>query len=255
MKLSGMANLVKMSAVKYSPEILIGFGIVGMITAGVMAVKATPKAIRLNEESKREKEEKKEEFTKADSVKACWKCYAPSIAICVISAGCIIGGTSVNVRRNAALAAAYTMSETALAEYKEKVVEVVGDKKEKQIRDQMAQEKVTEASAKGKEVIITGKGKTLCYDAISGRHFESDIDTIKLAVSELNRRLILEDYISLNEFYYEIGLKPTKGGNDLGWNIKNGEISCSYSAVLDGDIPCIYIDYSVAPRYNYHDLL
>ena len=33
--------------VKHSPEILTGIGITGMITAGVMAVKATPKALDL----------------------------------------------------------------------------------------------------------------------------------------------------------------------------------------------------------------
>ena len=40
-------NAVKKSTIKHSPEILTGIGIAGMATATVMAVRATPKALRL----------------------------------------------------------------------------------------------------------------------------------------------------------------------------------------------------------------
>ena len=39
---------------KRSPEILTGFGIAGMITTTVLAVKATPKALKLIEEAEKE---------------------------------------------------------------------------------------------------------------------------------------------------------------------------------------------------------
>ena len=47
-------NSAKQSVSKHSPEILTGIGIAGMITTTVLAVKATPKALKLIEERKRE---------------------------------------------------------------------------------------------------------------------------------------------------------------------------------------------------------
>ena len=45
-------NTVKAGTIKHSPEILTGVGIAGMITTTVLAVKATPKALRLIDDKK-----------------------------------------------------------------------------------------------------------------------------------------------------------------------------------------------------------
>ena len=47
---------VKMVVSKHSPEILTGIGIAGMITTTILAVKATPKALTLVEDKKKELE-------------------------------------------------------------------------------------------------------------------------------------------------------------------------------------------------------
>lgn len=39
-------------------------------------------------------------------------------------------------------------------------------------------------------------------------------------------------YISLNDFYYEIGLDPIKIGSDIGWNIDDGYIDLRFSSQL-----------------------
>ena len=52
-------NTVKKAVEKKVPEILIAFGIAGMITTTVLAVKATPKAM---EKIKEVEKNKKEEF-------------------------------------------------------------------------------------------------------------------------------------------------------------------------------------------------
>ena len=46
-------KMVKTFTKKHSPEILTGIGIAGMVTTTVLAVKATPKALRLIEEEKK----------------------------------------------------------------------------------------------------------------------------------------------------------------------------------------------------------
>ena len=241
---------LKTAIKKHSPEILTGIGIAGMITTTVMAVRATPKALILIEERKEEIGAEKLEVV--DVVKTTWFCYIPAAITGTLSIVCLIGASSVNARRNAALATAYTLSESALKDYQGKVVEMFGEKKHETVKDAVAKDKIEKNPVVTREVIITEKGNTLCYDAISGRYFKGDIDKIKKAECELNRQM----YVSLNDFYYEVGLDNIKIGDELGWNIDNGYIDLSFSSQLASDgTPCLVIDYSIAPRYNFSELM
>ena len=245
---------LKTAIKKHSPEILTGIGIAGMITTTVMAVRATPKALILIEE--RKEEIGAEKLEAMDMVKTTWSCYIPAAITGTLSVACLIGASSVNARRNAALATAYTLSESALKDYQGKVIEMFGEKKNEAVKDAVAKDKVEKNPVVTREVIITEKGNTLCYDAISGRYFKSDIEKIKKAECELNRQMLDDMYVSLNDFYYEIGLDSVKLGDELGWNVDSGYIDLSFSSQLASDgTPCLVIDYSVAPRYDYRNLL
>lgn len=251
--LSKIAKNVQTAMKKHSPEILTGIGIAGMITTTVMAVRATPKALLLIAERECEDESVFPNLTLLEKVKTTWTCYVPAAITGIMSVSCLIGASSVNVRRNAALATAYTLSESALKEYQEKVIETIGEKKEETVRDAIAKDRLDNNPVSSREVIITEKGNTLCYDAISGRYFKSDIDKIKKAVNEINRNMLDEMYVSLNDFYYEIGLDNTKIGDDLGWNVNDGFVDLRFSSQLATDgTPCLVIDYNVAPRYDYY---
>ena len=220
-----------------------------MITTTVMAVRATPKALILIEE--RKEEIGAEKLEAMDMVKTAWACYIPAAITGTLSVACLIGASSVNARRNAALATAYTLSESALKDYQGKVIEMFGEKKNEAVKDAVAKDKVEKNPVVTREVIITEKGNTLCYDAISGRYFKSDIEKIKKAECELNRQMLDDMYVSLNDFYYEIGLDSVKLGDELGWNVDSGYIDLSFSSQLASDgTPCLVIDYSVAPRYD-----
>ena len=245
---------LKTAIKKHSPEILTGIGIAGMITTTVMAVRATPKALILIEE--RKEEIGAEKLEAMDMVITAWACYIPAAITGTLSVACLIGASSVNARRNAALATAYTLSESALKDYQGKVIEMFGEKKNEAVKDAIAKDKVEKNPVVTREVIITEKGNTLCYDAISGRYFKSDIEKIKKAECELNRQMLDDMYVSLNDFYYEIGLDSVKLGDELGWNVDSGYIDLSFSSQLASDgTPCLVIDYSVAPRYDYRNLL
>lgn len=235
---------------KHSPEILTGLGIAGMLTTTITAVRATPKALMLIEKKKQEKQTDK--IKPIDVIRVAWKCYIPSIVIGIASTGCIIGASAVNLRRNAALATAYSLSESALKLYKDKVIETIGEKEEQKVRDAIARDRVEKTPLKTNEVIITERGNTLCLDVLSGRYFTSDMETIKKAVNEMNHRMLQEMYVSLNDFYYEIGLESTKIGDRLGWNSFRGLIELSFSSQLASDgRPCLVIDYSNPPTYDY----
>ena len=253
-KMAQLMRVAKTSITKHSPEILTGIGIAGMITTTVLAVKATPKAIRLIEKAK---EEKGEDLTKAETVKTCWKAYISAAATCIASTACLIGASSVSIRRNAMLATAYKLSETAFSEYKEKVVETIGDEKEKVIREKVSEERIKKNPITKNEIIMTDYGDTQFYETLSGRYFKSDIEQIKKVVNYLNKDMLQDMFgtISLNEFYDELELERIDLGDELGWRVDKGLIEIDFtSKIADNGKPCIVIDYINAPYYGFDKL-
>ena len=242
---------------KHSPALLTGIGIAGMITTTVLAVKATPKAMKLIDAKKKELNlEEDEKLTVVETVKTAWKCYVPAVITGATASACLIGANSVNTKRNAALAAAYNLSTSALSEYKEKVVETIGEKKEREIRDKIAEDRLEQNPVNPTAIVMTNKGTTRFMDSITKRRFTSDIETINQIVNRLNRRMINgDDYISLNEFYYEIGLEGCDVGDEIGWNVTRGliELPEPPHAVVDTDgTPCIVLEYQVAPKRGFN---
>ena len=210
--LSELCRTAKVAVSKHAPEILTGFGIAGMITTTLLAVKATPKALELIQEAEIKKMDKqvkagKEpcdivgDLTPVEKVKTAWKPYIPAIVTGVASVTCLVGASSVSAKRNAALVTAYTLSETALKDYREKVVETIGEKKEQTVRDKVAKEQIEKAPVSKSEVIFTGHGKSLCFDPYSGRYFENDIESIRQGANTLNDRMLhsITGYASLND--------------------------------------------------------
>lgn len=254
MKTSGVTNFFKVAQVKAKqnmPGILTGLGIVGMVTAGVLAVHATPKALRLIEEKR--SEERVEKLERIEVVKVAWKCYVPAVATGVLSASCLIGANSMNVRKHAALAAAYKISETALTEYREKVVDAIGEKKETAIREKVAQKQIEKAPVDTREVIITEKGNTLFLEPLSGRYFRSDIEQVRKAANDLNDQIYngFSGSVTLNDFYTEIGLDTNDVGDLMGWNSENRINLHIVPGMAKNDEPCCVVQHHNPPKYDY----
>lgn len=232
-----------------SPEILIGFGLAGMLTSTVLAVKATPKALDILAE------QEDRELSKVDKVKLTWKCYAPAAIGYCASAACIIGANSVNTKRNAVLAGAYKISESALLEYRDKVKEVIGEEREKEIHAKIAEDRRCKEPENQGNVILTGKGDVLCYDMYSGRYFKSEMDEINAILNELNYKLMQDNLLALNDFYDALGLQPITTGYDHGWNVDDGLIKIYFTSTLaDNGVPCLALHFDNLPRYGYDRL-
>lgn len=240
------------------PQIMTGIGIAGMVTTVVLAVKATPKAIALLEE---EKKKQNKELTKTEIVKSTWKCYISPAILGTFSVACIVGGQHASLKRNAALATAYSMSEAAFKEYRDKNIELFGEKKDKEIYGKIAEDKVAQNPPTSKTVVKTKKGNSLCYDRLSDRYFYSSIDHIQKVENRLNKRLISEMYISLNDFYSEMELDDLKPidpcvGEGVGWNIEEDVINIDFTSTVvpsgeyEGE-PCIVLNFHIAPRNDY----
>lgn len=251
--LSTLAKNIRTETIKHQPEILTTIGITGMFMTTIMAVSATPKALDIIAEIKEDHENDTDKKAYAkDVILKVVPVYIPAAIIGILSASCLIGANSVNIKRNAALATAYTLSESAFNDYRGKVIETLGEKKDRDVKDAIAKDKIEQNPVVDKEVIITNNGETLCYDVLSGRYFKSDIEKLRRATNELNRKMLSDNYISLNEFYDEIGLSYTKVGENIGWNISRGYIELDFSSQLTAKgEPCLVIDYRVEPRYGY----
>ena len=225
-----------------------------MVTTTILAVKATPKAVELiKRDSRKNHDGDPHAYTKVEAIKSCWKCYIPAVISGGVSVACLVGANSVHARRNAALATAYKISETALLEYKDGVIETIGEKKEKEVCDNINKKRIEENPVSNNEVHITAKGDTLCYDYLSGRYFKTDIDSIKRTENELNKRMLHDiiGFTSLNDFYINLGLDPVGIGYDLGWNTENLiDIRLGTQLADDGQ-PCVVIDHVKPPIYGY----
>lgn len=249
---------------KNSPTLLTGIGVTGLISTAVLTRKGTIKALAILDDELVERNPSvkihpsidriSDEFTFKEKVKLTWKCYVPAAALGAITIGCMVGANKINLRRNAALAGLYSLSETALKEYQAKVVEKIGEGKAKEIKDEIKQDIVDRNPVSSHGIIRTGHGDTLCYDEYSGRYFYSDMNDIKAAVNNINRTLRLDNEVCLNEFYSEIGLGRVKMGDLLVWYIDYGQVEVGFSSTLaDDGRPCLVIDFDSEPKYCNRD--
>ena len=248
MNIKTMAKSVWAGAKKHSPEILIGMGIAGAASSVIFAVKATPKAMILLEEKRQELGVEKLEAK--EIIKTAAPVYIPTAVSFGVSVACIVGASSMNARRNAALTAAYTMSESALRTYRDKVLETVGEDKEREIRQKAAIEQQQKTPEPQTLVVSSAAGQLKCFDSLSGRYFVSTKNEIDKAVNEFNRQLRDDMRISLNDWYDLIGLDTNKLGDMLGWDIERGYVETCYASRLDEDgLPCLVVNYVEPPHY------
>lgn len=242
---------------KNSPSILTGMAVGGLISTAVLAVKATPKAFSLlNEEwdiSAKRRNDKPwpwNYLSVREVIRITWKCYVPAVGVAAASIACIIGANHISLRRSAALASVYTVTEAAFREYQAKVAETIGRNKELKVRDEVSADRVKTNPPSTNEIIITGKGEVLCLESLSGRYFKSNIEQIRRVINDSNHALLTGDnFISLNELYYDLGLKGTDLGDLLGWDLDK-QIAPNFSTTLtDEGEPCIVLNFEVKPKF------
>lgn len=251
-KLTTFVNNAKATLSKHRPGILMGLGISGMFVTTGLAVWGTAKAIPVIEEERLANDVDK--LTVVDITKACWKFYVPATVTALASTACLIGSHTESTRRATALAAAYQISEKALSEYKDAVIETIGEKKERVISEKVSENVLKANPVNEDDVIITGRGNTLCHDAVFGSYFRSSREAIERAITAVNRQIVSgEMYASLNDFYDELGLDHVDVGDLLGWNLDDGEIAIvfDYKGSHNGE-PTLVVRYNVVPKYDFY---
>lgn len=259
MRIKSFFKVVKQFGVKHQAEILTGFGVAGMLASTVWAVKATPKAEKAIKEAKIKKQGNDKhpvKLTPVETVKTTWRYYVPSAMLTVSSVACIIGGQNVHMKRNAALAAAYKLSEHTLADYKEAIVETIGEDKAKEVTERVAKRQIERTPISDDAVIVAGDSDGVWFfEPYCNRYFKSKVDKVMKAVNDLNYRMICgqEESITLKEMYIEIGIPgDTRYLPNVGWSLYNeGVIDLDLVPIkMENGNPCLMMDYKNRPNMS-----
>jgi hypothetical protein len=261
MDISPLLKQVGKVAAKNTPAILTAIGVTGTITTAILAAKGAFKSAGdvVAEEAERAIKVEAGELTPEDAAMTrkdmfdlTWKNYIPAAVVGAMTLGAIICSHNIQDRRAAAAAAAYTVVEKSFKDYQDKTKKKIGEKKEQEIRDEVAQERFEKRTIR--PVIITGKGKTLFYDAWSGRTFLSDMQAFQKAVNQFNSEVIGSGYGSLSEFWSLLGLDPTQQSDNIGWPADRLLDYTITSVITEDDEPAISYEFSVRPTLRFDSL-
>ena len=251
-KMVKIYNKSEMKVRKYSPEILAGVGVVGVIASTVMACKATTKLNDILAESKEQLEQIKtvavdpayaDKYTEDDAKKDTTityvqtgvkvaKLYTPSVILCASSLGCLLASNNILRKRNAALSAAYMTVDKSFKEYRRRVAERFGDDVEKEIRYNIKAKEITTVDEEGNEVketvkVMEGADDPTTYSDYARFFDEScpawqndpeyNLTFLRAQQQYANDLLKAQGRLFLNDVYKMLGIDITKAGQVVGW--------------------------------------
>lgn len=256
-KLENLTKHTSLKLEKYTPDILMGLGIIGAVASTVLACKATLKVKDILEEKNEQLEtvntvekdaltddtiDYSEEDGKKDraiiytqtGVKLL-KEYAPAIGLGVLSIATIISSHNIMKKRNIALAAAYTAINTSFKKYRKNVVERFGKEIDKELRfgvkaveveskytDKKGNEKTKKEKVKAVESPIDGISEyARFFDECTSTEWRKDSEYNKMFLRRsqdyANEMLKHRGHIFLNEVYDMLGMPRSKAGQAVGW--------------------------------------
>lgn len=235
---------------KNGSTILTCIGAAGVVATSVMAVKATPKAMKLIEQAK---EEKGEELTKWEIAKVAAPTYIPAASVGIATVTCIFGANMLSKRRQAALISAYALLDQTHKDYKRKTKEIYGEDADKRVNEELAKEDYKHCK------VITNSDTRLFYDMYSKRYYESTMEKVKDAEYQLNRKIAVGYSATIDDYYRCLGLDGIESGDITGW--ASGMlmeyywqewVDFSYDvAVMDDGLECCIVTINQEPVVDF----
>lgn len=207
-----MSNLLTVSkrlVKKNGSTILTCVGAAGVVATTVSAVKATPKALKLIEETEKEKGDG---LSKWETIQIAAPTYIPTVLLGIGTITCIFGAHMINQRTQAALTSAYVLLDQTHKEYKKKVEEIYREDAAENVQTGLTKERYEEADVNEEDEL------PLFYDEFSKRYFIASNETILRAEYEINKLLNTNGAVSLNDYYEMVGLPIVEYGEYLGWS-------------------------------------
>ena len=243
-----------------SPTILTALGIVGVVGTAVMAVRATPKALRLIKAKKDELETDK--LTPMELIQTTWRCYIPSALIGVGTVTCIIGIGVMDKRNQAALTSAYAMLNESYKQYRQVAKKVYGEDADNKIHAEMAKDAMVASYDWGYQVynmdMDPESEQLLFYDLTSKRYFTTTMAAVLNAQYHVNRNLAIRGDCSLNEYLSFLGIDGVAKGDEIGWEINHmvEEMDSFWldfdnqKTTLEDGLECITIDTMAINKFE-----
>lgn len=223
-----------------SPAILTGFGVTGVVSTAYLAhqVGFTTgyRGAILDDRGDRP-------LTRREWVRDHWKRYIPAVLSGGATITCIVLATKISNRRTAVITAAYSVSERAFSEYKEKIKEKLGEKKEQGIRDEIAADKIRDSESRQQVVILGGEGDPLCCELHTMRYFHSNMETLRKAANDVNALILRQDYAYLHDFYHFAKIPQTSADYDFGWT-SDRLMELEFTSTLFKGQPCLAFEYN-----------
>lgn len=242
-----LTNLTK----KHSPELLTGLGIVGFGATILSTIKATRE---VDKTIKKIDYELDDDIPKKEEVwiktKAVAPIVAPTVILGVSSVACVIGANKIQAARLASATAAYQITTRAFDEYKDAVIEEIGEKKEQKVRDKIAEKHIEESTY---DIPQPMTATQLFMESLTGQYFRSTKEEVLQGVMRFQKALMVEDYLTVSEFfdYLEIEeLRHTPVTDAIGFNSETGiEVYFSVAPASNGE-PCTVLEYRTLPLYD-----
>lgn len=202
---------IKNAIVKHAPAILSALACVGVVvTAGVAANDGVKAHKKLNEK----REEKGEGLTVVEQVTTAAPCYIPTVISAGMTMGCIIASHKISSDRLLAMTSAYTTLSNQFKEYRQKVTEEYGEEQEQEVRKAIVEDHMNSGipAASEREMIFV--------EPITGKEFRSTMNAVKQAEADLNRMLIQDGTVCVNEWLDLLGLGQYKKKeyDMMGWS-------------------------------------
>lgn len=252
MTFSSRIKLLEKLMVDNSPVLLTAIGVAGTIGTALLTHKATQKATcdLLVEDAKLKSGEPP--LSRREVFDLTWKHYIPPVVSGAATVGAIVLANHIGTKRAAALAAAYTISDKAYTEYREKVIEKIGEAQERKVRDDIVRERIENNPQSESNVVLIGSGDVLCYEMYTDRYFNSSVEAIKKAVNEVNYSINTHRYASVSDFYQHLGLPNTSISDEMGWS-SDKLMDVDITTVLSPDgRPCVAINFMTGPVRDFH---
>lgn len=230
-----------------SPFILTAIGVTGTISTAVLTHRAAVKT-----ERRLKAEDELRPFDRKEAFKMVWINYIPPVLSGTATVAAIVFANRIGTKRAAALAAAYTISEKAYIEYRDKVVEHIGANEDRKIRDEVVRDRIAANPPSESNVIIIGDGDHLFMEMYTGRYFRSSMEAVKKAVNETNYTINTHGYASISDFYQHINLPVTAVSDEMGWT-SDKLMDVDFTAMIsENGQPCVAINFMTGPVRDYH---
>lgn len=251
--MNGLIDGAKVFLERHSATILTCLASVGVVGTAVLAVRATPKAVKILEQTK---EEKGEDLTFLEIVRTAAPGYIPAAVVGLSTIACVFGANALNKSQQASIMSAYALLDKAYREYKAKLATVPGGKE----ANHKAREEIVKDKYREYDMTFSEENE-LFYEDRYGKIFERTREEVLRAEYQVNRIFAVKGCVSLNDFYKLLDIPPTDEGALLGWSISAGEAFYGYCWIdfehtlveMEDGMECCIIEMPFPPTANYLD--